>query len=231
MQRAELDRDAVVVLHRLAPASPRARDGGDRVLVVREVALRVVRGARAFAEHVVGEAQLRLARGARRPLRRMRLGDRLPQHELAAQQLHGAQGGGDHGARAQPRRTGRLRAAPVARAGSAWTARSRCATGAPAALSADAFEVGARKLVGREGDRGLGIGHAQQRLGQPHQGQAFGAGDRVFLQQAFHRPERRRMAAHGIHPGPARPARRPRPSPARPAATAGGAATTAASGR
>ena len=42
--------------------------------------------------------------------------------------------------------------------------------------------------------------HAQQRLGQTHQGQALGAGDGVFAQQRLHRPERRRVAAHLLHP-------------------------------
>ena len=45
------------------------------------------------------------------------------------------------------------------------------------------------------------IGHPQQRLGQPHQGQPLGAGDRIFLQQPFHRPERRRRPAYRLHPG------------------------------
>jgi hypothetical protein len=64
-----------------------------------------------------------------------------------------------------------------------------------------AVKVGPAQLVGREGNGGFGVGHAQQRLGQAHQGQALGAGDGVFLEQAFHGPERRRVVAHRAHPG------------------------------
>ena len=57
-QRAQLDRDAVGVF---GPVAARAfGDGGNRVLVRRQITLRVALGACAFAEHVVGEAQRRL---------------------------------------------------------------------------------------------------------------------------------------------------------------------------
>jgi hypothetical protein len=51
----------------------------------------------------------------------------------------------------------------------------------------EAPEIRARKLVGGQRHCGLGIGHAQQRLGQPHQRQPFGSGQRVLAQQGFHR--------------------------------------------
>ena len=54
-------------------------------------------------------------------------------------------------------------------------------------------EHGIRKQLGGEGDRGFGVRHPQQRLRQAHQGQAFGTGDGIFLEQAFHGPERRRV--------------------------------------
>ena len=63
-------------------------------------------------------------------------------------------------------------------------------------------EVGATELVGGERDGSFGIGHTQQRLGQPHQRQSFGTGNRVLAQQRFKRPERGRPVAHGLHPRP-----------------------------
>jgi len=65
-----------------------------------------------------------------------------------------------------------------------------------------AVEVGAAELVGGQRDGGLRVGHPQQRFGQAHQRQALGAADRVFAQQRLHRPERRRLVAHRLHPGP-----------------------------
>ena len=64
-----------------------------------------------------------------------------------------------------------------------------------------AVKVGAAQLVSRQRNRGFGIGYAQQRFGQAHQGQALGARNWVFLEQAFHGPERRRVVAHGLNPG------------------------------
>jgi len=63
-------------------------------------------------------------------------------------------------------------------------------------------EVGAAELVSGQRDRRVGIGHAQQGLGQAHQGQALPAGDRELLEQRFERPERWRVIAHGLHPWP-----------------------------
>jgi hypothetical protein len=54
-------------------------------------------------------------------------------------------------------------------------------------------KVRATQLVGCQRDRGRRIGHAQQRLRKPHQREAFGFADRIFLEQTFHRPERRRV--------------------------------------
>ena len=62
-------------------------------------------------------------------------------------------------------------------------------------------KVGTPELVGGQGDGGVPIRHAQQGLGQAHQGQAFGAGDRVLAQQTLHGPQWRRLGADGLHPG------------------------------
>jgi hypothetical protein len=58
-----------------------------------------------------------------------------------------------------------------------------------ASVVACGIEVGAAQLVRRQGNGGFCIGHTQQGFRQAHQGQAFGAGNRVFLEQAVHRPE------------------------------------------
>ena len=126
------------------------------------------------------------------------LGNGLPQHKLATQQLHSAQGGGHHGAGAE---FGKQAAGGLA-VGQKLLAQGNGAAGqACQRLVAGGGKVGAPELVGGQGDGGFSVGHAQQGLGQAHQGQALGAGNRVFLEQAFHGPERRRVVAHGLHPG------------------------------
>ena len=224
VQGAELDGNAVVVLTRAVPVGVRC-NGSNGVLVTGHVFERVGIGARALAQHVIAESKpprlrLRLLRcppweqfrlgaaGRRNPqipdpalgASRFvhRLADRLAQHELAAQQLHRAQCGGHYRTRAQlgQHATGRLAVGQellAHRNGGARQARQR--------LVAGCREVGAAELIGGQRNRGLGIGHAQQRLGQAHQCQALGAGDRVFLEQAFHGPERRRVLAYGVYPG------------------------------
>jgi hypothetical protein len=67
--------------------------------------------------------------------------------------------------------------------------------------SAASILCGLPSLVGRQRDGGGRVGHAQQGLGQAHQGQALGAGDGVLAQQRFHRPERRGVAPHLLDPG------------------------------
>lgn len=196
MQRAELDRDTVVALGRGGGIGALG-DRGDGAGVALEVAQRVLVGARALAEHVVAEAQggLLAVRGTGFV---HRLGDGLAQHELPAQQLHRAQRGGDHGARTEPgHQAGRM----VGLGQEALRHRDRGRRQARQRGIGRALEIGAPELVGRERDGGLGIGHAQQRLGQAHQREALGARDRVFAQQALHGPERRRMVAHRLHPG------------------------------
>ena len=100
MQRAQLDRDAVVA-GGCAAGLRCLRNRRDRTAVAFEVLHRVGFGAGAFAQHVVGKAQVGLmAAGSAGSLQRLR--HVLAQHELAAQQLHRPQRCGDHGLRAQP---------------------------------------------------------------------------------------------------------------------------------
>jgi len=219
VQGAELDADAVVAA---LVALGLGGDGRDGLLVAVKVALGVFRRAGAFAQHVIAESQARqrprsaAARVAAPRGGVFRLGAarrrhvlaglsggfhralyRLAQHELVAQQLHGTQGGGHHGARAQlaqqaARLTARQKALAQADGAGGQPRQGRVAGG---------VEVGAAELVGGQRDGGFGVGHPQQGLGQAHQGQALGAADGVFLEQAFHGPEGRRVVAHGLDPG------------------------------
>ena len=200
-QRPQLDRDAVAGFGRWRRAA--RCDGLDRMPVRRQIASCVGIGARAFAEHVVREAQRRLLSPLRGGLVH-RLIDRAAEHELPPEQLD----------RAHRRRNNRLRAEALQQAGLAAVGRQQplrpgdraCrqlrqhAVRAVIAVATAAVERGAAELVGGQRDRRLGVGHAQQRFGEPHQRQPFGAGDRVLAQQRFERPERRGLLAHATHP-------------------------------
>ena len=221
VQCAELDRDAVVLARRALRVGG-ARDRGDGVVVAGEVAQCVIVGAGALAQHVEAETQPRLAPARRRGLLHALL-DRLPQHELATQQLHRAQRGGHHRLGTQPAHESRLvagfrqellrhrdgggrqsrqcRGLAASPGFARPPGRALPLLGQPAGRRGRAIKIRPAELVGRERDRGCGIGHTQQRLGQAHQGQAFGTGNRVLLQQTLHGPERRRVLSHLTHPG------------------------------
>ena len=199
MERAEFDRYTVVLLYqrRIHWVLSYLLDS---IAVAGQVAQRIRVGAGAFAQHVVAEAQARLLRAAAVGFLHG-AGNALTEHELAPQQLHGAHRGRNHGACAQAcDQTGLGVGALLGQ--KLLGQRNRRRRQARQHGVAVAVEIGAAQLVGGEGDGGLGVGHAQQGLGQAHQRQTFGAGDRVFLQQAFHGPERRRVVAHRLDPGP-----------------------------
>ena len=172
------------------------------ILVARQVLQCIRIGAGAFAQHVIAVAEIRLPAARAIGLGHAFLNG-LAQHELAAQQLHGTQRGGHHGARAQPRHEARLLRGLSTSGGARQeflgqgnrTGRQPGQRGIACGI-----EVGAAQLVRRQGNGGFCIGHTQQGFRQAHQGQAFGAGNRVFLEQAVHRPEGRRLVAHGLHP-------------------------------
>ncbi|OQC04849.1 MAG: hypothetical protein BWX79_02406 [Alphaproteobacteria bacterium ADurb.Bin100] len=172
------------------------------ILVARQVLQCIRIGAGALAQHVIAVAEIRLPAACAFGLGHAFL-DGLAQHELAAQQLHGTQRGGHHGARAQPRHQARLlRGLPGAGGARQEFLGQGNRTGRQPGQGGIAcgVEVGAAQLVRRQGNGGFCIGHTQQGFRQAHQGQAFGAGNRVFLEQAVHRPEGRRLVAHGLHP-------------------------------
>ncbi len=197
VDRRELDPDAVAVLRR--PGVAARGDRADRVGIRLGVALRIRVGACAFAQHVEAVAQqaVRAVVGLR-PVQR--LADVLAEHELAAQQLDRAPGrhhrlGAQALQQAGARAGGRV---AVLRAASSWTARWPALTRwLISAWSWPPWVCAAKPAwpswSAGQRHRRFGVGHAQQRLGQPHQRQPLGAGDRVLAQQRFHRPERRRV--------------------------------------
>ena len=130
--------------------------------------------------------------------------DVAPEHKLAPQQLDGAHRRRHNGAGAQA-----LQQAGFGGGGAVALAGRQPVFGQGDGLGGQlgqhrvfpfTGELGMAELVGGEGDGGFGIRHAQQGFGQTHQGETFGAGNRVFLEQAFHGPERRRVGAHLLHP-------------------------------
>ena len=178
-------------------------DGVDRMAVGRQVALRIVFGAGAFAQHVAAEAEC----GLLSPLcvgLTQRLFDRTTEHELAAEQLDRPHRGGDHRLSAQPLdQPGGTRLRIARQEILSQRDRLRRQAGQQGVMCAVVVaEVSVPELVCGERDGGLGVGHAQQRFGQPHQRQPFGAGNRVLPQQRLQRPERGRLVAHRLHPGP-----------------------------
>ena len=194
VERAQLDGNTIVFgqCARLACASSYEINS---ITITLQIAQRVLVGAGTLAQHVVAEAHIGFFACGIGLLHR--LGHGLAQHELAAQELHGTQGGRHHRARTQLGHETRL----VLRIGQKVFGQRNGRTGqAREHLVAAGLEVSAAQLVGGQRDGGLGIRHPQQGFGQAHQGQTFGAGDGVFLEQAFHGPEGRRVLAHGLHP-------------------------------
>ena len=213
-QRAQLDGDAVRAFGaartgRICPASPAAAgqiDGADRRRIRRQVALRVGFGSRAFAEHVVAEAQTGPA-ASRIVGCRERFVDRTAEHELAGQQLDGAHRRCHHGLRAEPAQQPCIGFGIGKKAFGQGDGARRQIGDAPmrrrrALFSGSRREVGASELIGGQRHRRLRIGHAQQGFGEAHQGQPLAARDRVLLQQRFEREKRRWPGSDGRDPGP-----------------------------
>ena len=171
IERRELDRNAVALFRCLCGiAVPRERI--DRVPIVVEIEQRVRIRARAFAEHVIAETERRMARS---PLGRARHRDRqcLAEHELTAQQLHRAQRDRDHCLAAEPAQEAGSRA--VGGGQHCLRQRKRASGQRAEPVVVMRVECSVAELVGSQRDRGLAIGHAQQRFGEPHERVALGA--------------------------------------------------------
>ncbi len=186
MERGELDRDAGVGADIVAAG--RRRDGGDGAGIGMGVALGVLGGLRRLAQHVVGIAvALRLhLRGAFH-----RGVDRLAEDELAAHLLHRlADSAADHRL-AEPLH----RAAQVAddarlllfeHLAGQHQRPGRGVDEAGGGTSEVAAPVGRRDLVLDQRVHRLGVGHAQQRLGQAHQRDALLGREAVFGEEDLH---------------------------------------------
>ena len=155
VQRAEFDGNAIILL-----TSPRrlcvGSYGLNSILVAGQIFERIRIGARALAQHVVAVAQVFDLAFGRCSLAH-RFTNRLAQHKLAAQQLHGAQGCGHHGAGAElgEDACGRFAVGQkllAHRNGGAGEARQRFVT--------CRIKVRAAQLVGGESNGRFGIGHA-----------------------------------------------------------------------
>ena len=180
-------------------------DRVNRPAVGRQIPNCIGLGAGTFAQHVVAETQtiLFLSRASGLP---QGLAHVAAQDKLAAHELNGTDGGGHHGLRAQTlEQTWRLSVGCVGQEFFGQRDRIGRQTGeqfvrARAAALA-AVKLGATELVCRQGDGGGGVRHTQQGFSQAHQGQTFGAADRVLAQQGLHRPKGSRVVTHRLHPG------------------------------
>ncbi|MCY1219377.1 hypothetical protein D9M72_313510 [compost metagenome] len=187
VQRRQLDRDARPAVH-AAPVRGTA-DGVDRVFVGGAVAACVVGRERGLAEHVVRIAKaLRLERARMR----QRLADGFAGDELLAHHAHRhVHALADQRLAAladQPRERGRQ--ARLAVRGH-QLAREQQAPGGGVdehrrAVPRVRLPLTLRDLVADERVARVGVGNAQQRLGQAHQRHAFLRRQRVLLQQALH---------------------------------------------
>ena len=197
MQRGELDRDAGPVGQ--GPIIGSAADGFNRTGIGIEIALGIIGGARAFAEHVK-----RIARS----IRRMRLCPRkccfdgLAKHEVAAHQPHRLPGRGAYRRDAQPFRQTPDRSFR----GLAGLDHPRRHPQRPCrridqertGFRLVVHEVALAELVLDELVGGAGVRHAQQGFGQHHQRQAFFGGEREFAKHVLDAAEAVVIGANGL---------------------------------
>ena len=198
-QRGQLDRNARPLVD-TAPVRCLA-DGVDRAFVVGIIPVRVRRGRRCFAQHVVavGKALGLVDAGALQ-----RFPDRLSGDELFAHQLHRDVDAlpDDRLARTRDHtgQRGGKRLVVNARHQLARNnkAPSRRVHEQRAALPQVRLPIAIGDLVADQRVSRFGIGDAQQRFGKAHQRNAFVAGQRVFLDQSFD-PAALAFLAKGLH--------------------------------
>lgn len=187
MERGELDRDAWAV-HDAAPGRCPA-DGADRVLVIGQVARRVVRRHRGLAQHVVAVAEafrLQFARALQRFL------DGAAGDELFAHHPHGQidaapddrfAGAGDEAGQ-------RVAEVAVVDAGGELARNHQPPGGGVDEQRSVATDMGAPVATGDlVADQGVArgvVGNAQQGFGKAHQRHAFLRGEREFLHELVH---------------------------------------------
>ena len=185
-------------------AARRAADGSDRIGVGSGVALGVVFGPRALAQHVVGEAvagALRLAR------RLQRLGDGTAHDELAAHDAHHLEHGAAHDGPAaacrQPAEDGAQVAILVGtqQAAGQHQRPGRGVDERRTAVAEVALPIAVEQLVSDQQVGGGRVGDAQQRLGEAHEGDALAVGQVVLVQEGIEAADRGRAAAHLLDQG------------------------------
>ena len=186
MDRRELDRDAGIAAHLVAarPAGQRR----DRVGIGAVVAQGVCLGAGRLAQHVVG---IEIALADIVAAAPHGFVDGAAEHELLAHLAHGGRDGGADDRLAEPPHHGAQRPLDGALALVQHAARQHQRPGRGVDEDGRRFARMRRPVV--RGDlvadqvvHGLGVGHAQQRLGQAHQRHAFLRRQAVFGQEHFH---------------------------------------------
>ena len=188
VQRRELDRDARAAPHVRAADLRQPRD---RVRVGLVVADGVGVGAGGLAEHVVGVGVAALLEGARLV---DGLVDVAPEHELLAEQLHRLGDGAAHDrlAEAADQRTHRPHGivAVVEQAPGQHQAPGRRVDQRRARAPEVGRPVRVLELVGDELVDGLGVGYAQERLGEAHETDPLARRQPVLPEEALHHRRR-----------------------------------------
>jgi hypothetical protein len=188
VQRRQLHRDAGPVRQGLIAGG--AADGIDGGGIGVEVVRRVGGRACALAEHVEGIAVEAAARGAC-PLQRLL--DGLAEDEMTPEDAHGLARRRAHRRQAEP--LGELAENPFRRL--AWLDDARRHSESPGG-SVDQEGVRFRLVVGEvalpqlvldQAVGGGGVGHAQERLGEHHQGEPLAGGESVFAQHLLNAAE------------------------------------------
>jgi hypothetical protein len=189
VQGRQLDGNARTLHH--AVASGAAADGVNGCFVSLQIALRVVRRQRGFTQHVVRVAK---ALGLHVAGALQRLANGFAGHELLAQHAHGhVHALADERLAAFAHQAGeRVHQRAFAVGGHQLAGQQqapRCGVDKQRIAAAQVLvPVTLTNLVAYQGVARGGIGYAQQRFGQTHQGHAFFAGQGIFLHQALHPP-------------------------------------------
>ena len=182
VQRRELDRDPRAV--RQSVVASRAADRVDRSGIGGEVAVGIGLRARALAQHVEGVA-IELARAGAGTLQRLL--DGLAKDEVIAHHAHGLTCRGAHGRDAQALGQAADDACRrLARLDDARSDAERPGRGGHQERIRLGFmmsEIALAELVLDQPVGGGGVGHAQQRFRQDHQGEALLGRERIFPQQ------------------------------------------------
>ncbi len=187
MERRELDGNARALHGPFAVGG--LADRLDGVLVVAEVTLGIGHGPRRLAQHVVGVGVALLLQGARAV---ERLVDGPAHDELAAQDAHrlidrladeGFAGALDHAPQGRSEVT--LRRVDADHPPGQHQRPGRGIDEEALAVAEVRFPVGVGDLVGDQLVDGLGVRHAQQRLGQAHQHDALLGGELVLVHEGL----------------------------------------------